>query len=129
MNVQLTPAALEEIAVLRASRFRGSGFLLGTTFGRFVLLERLLPLEFDPRRGGDDAYAVTFKKYGLRLQGVFFCRKPPFAADWLIGDLVMAVRPGQIELLTCEFSAGVPGGERRAHLVPLLEDREGSWRI
>jgi hypothetical protein len=128
MNVQLTLAAQEEIAVLRASRYRGAGFLLGATFGRFVLLEQLLPLDFDPRRGGDDAYAIVFKTYGQRLQGVFFCRKPPFALDWFIGDLVMSVRPGQVELHTCEFAAG-ERGERRARLVPLLEDKEGAWRI
>ncbi len=43
MNVQLLPAALEDIAVLRAAGYRGTGFLLGTEMGRFALVERLLP--------------------------------------------------------------------------------------
>ena len=127
MNVQVTPAVLEEIAVLRASRYRGAGFLLGAAIGRFVLLERLLPLDFD-RRGGDAVYGPVCQAYGQRLLGVFFCRKPPFAMDWLIGDLVLAVRPGQLELFTCEFSVGGRSG-RRARLAPLTENREGSWRI
>jgi hypothetical protein len=128
MNVQLLPAARKEIDVLRAAGYRGAGFLLGTVIGRFVLVERLLPLDFDPRRGGDDtAYAAVFKEYGEGLRGVFFCRRRPFALDWFIGDLVLVVRPGQIEVLTCEF----PAGGRKARLVPLLEDAdaEGTWRI
>jgi len=126
MNVQLLPAALKEIEVLMATGYRGAGFLLGTAIGRFVLVERLLPLDFD-RRSGDGVYGPVFEKYGEGLQGVFFCRRRPFALDWFIGDLVLAVRPGQIEVLTCEFSAG----DRRARLVPLPEDadREGTWRI
>ena len=126
MNVQLLPAALKEIAVLRAAGYRGTGFLLGTAIGRFVLVESLLPLDFDPREGGGDAaYAAAFKEYGERLRGIFFCRRQPFALDWFIGDLVLAVHPGHVEAFTCEFAAA----GRKARLVPLLEDKEGSWRI
>jgi hypothetical protein len=124
MNVQLLPGALKEIEALRASGYRGAGFLLGTVIGRFLLVEQLLPLDFN-RRSGDAVYAPLWEKYGQRLQGVFFCRKPPFASDWFIGDLVMAIRPSQIEILVCEFSAA----KRRGRLVPLLENKEGKWRI
>jgi len=124
MNVQLLPAALEEIEVLRAAGYRGAGFLLGTAIGRFVLIERLLPLDFD-RKSGDAVYGAVSGKYRQRLQGVFFCRKPPFALDWFVGDLVLAVGPRQLGWLTCGFSAS----RRRARLAPLLEDKEGKWRI
>jgi hypothetical protein len=124
MNVQITPAGMEEIALLRASGYRGAGFLLGSSIGRFVLLERLLPLDFDSR-GGNAVCGSVYSAYGQRLQGTFFCRKPPFALDWFIGDLVLVVRPGQIAVLTCEL----PAGERKARFVPLLEDKEGKWRI
>jgi hypothetical protein len=115
MNVQLLPAALEEIAVLRRAGYRGAGLLLGTEIGRFALVERLLPLDFD-RKSAGLAYGPACESYAERLLGVFFCRKPPFASDWFIGDLVLAVRPSQLELLFC--AAGADG---RARLEPLLE--------
>ena len=122
MNVQLLPAAREEIEVLRASGYRGVGFLLGSTIGRFALVERLLPLDFG-RRGSDAVFTAASRKYGERLLGAFFCRKPPFALDWLVGDLVLAVRPGQVQAFTCEFD----NARRKARLAPLLEDAEATW--
>lgn len=122
MNVQLLPAALEDIAVLRAAGFRGAGFLLGTEIGRFTLVERLLPLDFDRRRAGAVCGAAQ-QRYGERLLGAFFCRRTPLALDWLVGGLVLAVRPGQLAAFTCEFAAR--GG--KARLAPLLEDKEGTW--
>jgi hypothetical protein len=119
MNVQLLPAALEEISVLRRSGYRGAGFLLGTEIGRFALVERLLPLDFD-RRSAGAACGAAFEKYAERLLGVFFCRKPPFALDWFIGDLVLAVRAGEVAVFTC---AAATGG--RAVLEMLPEDAEG----
>ncbi len=116
MNVQLLPAALKEIEVLRKAGYRGAGFLLGTTIGRFALVERLLPLDFD-RRSGCRVYDSVCAGYQERLLGVFFCRKPPFALDCFLEDLVLAVRPGQLEAFTCEFSPG----ERKARLAPLPE--------
>jgi hypothetical protein len=123
MNVQVTPAALQEIAVLRRSGYRGAGFLLGSGIGRFVMIERLLPLDFD-RENASSVYETVCASYRDRLRGVFFCRKRPFALDWILQDLVMAIGGGQVRMFTCEFS---PSG-RKAHLVPLLEE-EGSWRI
>lgn len=123
MNVQVTPAALKEIAVLRRSGYRGAGFLLGSPIGRFVLIERLLPLDFD-RENGDTVYGTVCENYQSRLQGVFFCRKRPFALDWMLPDLVMDIGRGQVRMFTCEFSAS----GRRAHLVPLAEE-DGAWRI
>jgi hypothetical protein len=124
MNVQVTPAALKEIEVLQATGFRGAGFLLGTTIGRFVLIEQLLPLDFD-RKSGGRVYDSVCAGYQDRLQGVFFCRKRPFVLDWFLHDLVMAIRPGQSEIFTCDFSAS----EHKVKLVPFLEDKEGKWRI
>lgn len=124
MNVQLLPAALKEIAVLRAAGHRGAGFLLGTTIGRFALVERLLPMDFDRKNGGR-IYDSVCAGYQERLLGVFFCRRPPFALDCFLEDLVLAVRPGQIEVFTCEFSQS----GRKARLVPLPEGGEGKWRI
>ncbi len=122
MNVQLLPAALEGIEVLRASGYRGAGFLLGSTVGRFNLVECLLPLDFG-RRGSDAVFAAAGRRYGERLLGAFFCRKPPFAPDWLVGDLVLAVRPGQIQAFICEFD----NARGKARLAPLLENAEAKW--
>jgi hypothetical protein len=117
MNVQLLPATLEDIEVLRASGYRGSGFLLGTAIGRSILVERLLPLDFG-RAGGDAAHAAACRQYGERLQGAFFCRKPPIALEWSIGDIVLAVRLKDIQAFTCEFDPSA----KRARLAPLLEE-------
>jgi hypothetical protein len=116
MNLQLLPGALKEIEVLRATGYRGAGFLLGTTIGRTMLVERLLPMDFDRRNGGR-IYDSVCAGYQERLLGVFFCRKPPFALDCFLEDLVMAVRPGQLEAFSCEFSSS----ERKARLAPLPE--------
>jgi len=115
MNVQLLPPALEEIAFLRASGYRGTGFLLGTEIGRFALVERLLPFDFDAR-GSDAATAAACAQYGERLLGVFFCRRRPFARDWFIGDLVLAVTMRQLEIFTCVVAA-----DQRARLEPIAE--------
>lgn len=119
MNVQLLPAALEDIAVLRASGYRGAGFLLGTAIGRSILVERLLPLDFG-RAGSAAAHAAACQQYGERLQGTFFCRKPPIAREWSIGRLVLAVRLRDMQAFTCEFD---PCG-KKARLAPLLEETE-----
>lgn len=124
MNVQVTPAALKEIAVLRAAGYRGTGFLLGSTIGRFVLIEQLLALDFN-RKNGSTVYGTVCDNYPQRLQGVFFCRKRLFTLDWFLHDLVMAIHRDQIEMFTCEFSAS----ERKTHLVPFLEEKDGAWRI
>jgi hypothetical protein len=124
MNVQLLPAALADVAVLRGSGYRGSGFLLGAAIGRFVLVEKLLPLDFDPRSGGDAACAAAFREYGERLQGVFFCRRRPIALDWSVGDLVLALRQKDIQAFTCEFDSS----RRRVRLAPLLEETEERWQ-
>ncbi|MBN2345691.1 MAG: hypothetical protein JXO51_04810 [Candidatus Aminicenantes bacterium] len=122
MNVQLAPAALEEIAVLRACGYRGAGFLLGSAVGRFLLVERLLALDFDGGNG-DRVYGAVAGACRERLQGVFFCRKPPFVLDWFIGDLVLLIRPKQILPFTCEFYAT----GRKARLRPLPEEEESAW--
>lgn len=120
MNVQLLPAALEDIAVLRASGYRGTGFLLGAEIGHFALVERLLPLAFDAR-GSGAAYAAACEKFGERLLGVFFCRQRPFPSDWFIGDLLLAVGPQQLRPLACVPAAAGP----RARLSLLAESEAG----
>ena len=123
MNVQVTPAALREIDLLRQSGYRGMGFLLGAAIGHFILIEQLLPLDFD-RKNGSTVYASVWRNCPQRLQGVFFCRKKRFTLDWFLQDLVMVIHPGRLELLTCEFSAA----GRREVLAPLLEEEDGKWR-
>lgn len=122
MYVQLLPAALDDIAVLRACGFRGAGLLLGSEIGRMVLIERLLPLDFDRRRA-NAVYGAAHEKYKEKLRGVFFCRKPPFAADGFIGDLALAIRAMAIQPFTCEFAAA----KKKAQLIPLPEDAEAAW--
>ncbi len=122
MNVQLLPTALEDIAVLRASGYRGAGFLLGTGIGRSILVERLLPLDFGTA-GSDAVHAAACRQYGERLQGTFFCRKPPRAREWSIGGLVLAVRLREIRAFTCEFDPAV----KKARLAPLAEETGAEW--
>jgi len=124
MNVQVTPAALKEIEVLRATGYRGTGFLIGSTIGRFVLIEQLLAIDFN-RKNGNTVYGTVCEKYQQRLQGVFFCRRRPFALDWFLHDLIMAIGRDQVQMFTCEFLVS----ERKIHLVPFLEQKEGAWRI
>jgi hypothetical protein len=124
MNVQLLPGALADVALLRASGYRGAGLLLGTEMGRVVLVERLLPLDIGSDRSGGGALAAACGAYGERLQGVFFCRRPPVALAACVGDLVLAIRRREIAAFTCEFAASRSGG--RARLAPLLEDAEGT---
>ncbi|MCX6557471.1 MAG: hypothetical protein NTW95_08610 [Candidatus Aminicenantes bacterium] len=122
MKVQLTPAALQEIAVLRSSGYKGAGFLLGSAMGRFIIIDQLLPFDFD-RASGDEIYRSVCANYQQRLQGVFFCRRRPFVLDRFLQDLVMVIDGKQIEIRRCEFSAA----KRKSVLVPLLEDKEEKW--
>ena len=119
MKLQLTPSALREINVLRSAGYKGTGFLLGSTIGRFILINQLLPLDFK-RENGSNVYRSVCASYQQRLQGVFFCRRRPFALDWFLHDLVMVIGGDQIEIRGCEFS----DRKRKAILVPLLEDKE-----
>ena len=123
MNVQLLPAALKDIGVLRTVGFRGAGFLLGSAIGHFILVERLLPMDFD-RTGSDAAYVAAGTTYGEQLQGMFFCRMIPIALEGIIGDLVLDVRLNDMRVFTCEFD---PAG-RKARLAPLLEETEAIWQ-
>jgi len=122
MKVQLTPAVLQEIAVLRAAGYKGTGFLLGNTIGHFVIIEQLLPLDF-MRDNGDDVYRSVCASYQQRLQGVFFCRRRPFVLDWFLHDLVMVIGADQIEIRGCEFS----DQKQKTVLIPLWEDKEEKW--
>jgi hypothetical protein len=122
MKVQLTPAALREVGVLRASGYKGAGFLLGDEIGRFTIIDRLVALDFD-RAGGDAAYRSLCSGYRQRLQGVFFCRRRPFALDWFLHDLVLLIGGDQLEWRGCEFSAK----KGKAVLVPCWEDEEEQW--
>ena len=122
MKVQLTPAALQEIAMLRSAGYKGTGFLLGSTIGRFIIIDQLLPLDFKRDNGGE-IYRSVCASYQQRLQGVFFCRRRPFAIDWFLRDLAMVIGNDQIEIRGCEFSAQ----KRKAVLVELLEDKEDKW--
>ena len=124
MNVQVTPVALKEIEILRTAGYRGTGFLLGTTIGRFVLIEQLLVLDFNSKNGST-IYGKVCHDCQARLQGVFFFRRRPFALDWFIGDLVLAIGRDRAQMFACEFSAAA----RKALLVPLTEEKEDAWRI
>ena len=119
MKVQLTPAVLREITVLRASGYKGAGFLLGSALGRFTIIEQLLPLDFN-RDSADAVCRSVLANYQERLRGVFFCRRRPLALDWFLQGLVMVIGSDQIELRSCEFSER----RRQAVLVPLFEDQE-----
>jgi hypothetical protein len=122
MKVQLTPAVLQEIKVLRSAGYRGAGFLLGSTVGRFIIIDQLMALDFK-RENADAVYRSVCANYQQRLLGVFFCRRRPFALDWFLQDLVMVVGSDQIEIRSCTFS----DQKRKAVLVPLLEDEEEKW--
>jgi len=122
MKVQLTPAVLREVSVLRASGYRGAGFLLGSAIGRFVIIDQLLPLDFD-RDNGDAVYRSVCLDYRQQLQGVFFCRRRPFVQDWFLEDLVLVIGSEQIEIRSCEFSQQ----KRKAVLQPLWEGKEEKW--
>jgi hypothetical protein len=122
MKVQLTPAALQEINVLRSAGFKGTGFLLGSAIGRFIMIEQILPLDFK-RENGDVVYRSVCASYQQRLQGVFFCRRRPFVLDWFLHDLVLVIGQDQIEIRGCEFS----DQRQKASLVTLLEDEEEKW--
>jgi hypothetical protein len=122
MKVQLTPAALREISVLRTSGYKGAGFLLGSTIGRFAIVDQLLPLDFN-RDNGDAIYRSVCASYQQRLQGVFFCRRRAFVLDWFVHDLVMVIGSTQIEIRGCEFSSS----KRKTVLVPVWEDKEEPW--
>jgi hypothetical protein len=122
MKVQLTPAVLKEIKVLRTSGYKGAGFLLGSMIGHFIIIDQLLPLDFK-RENGNNIYHSVCASYQRRLQGVFFCRRRPFVLDWFLHDLVMVIGKDQIELRGCEFS----DQKRKAVLVPLFEDKEEQW--
>jgi hypothetical protein len=122
MKVQLTPAALQEIKVLRSSGYKGTGFLLGSVIGRFVIIDQLMALDFD-RDSADAVYRSVCASYQQRLQGVFFCRRRLFVLDWFLQDLVMVIGSNQIEIRACEFS----DEKKKAVLVPLLEDMEEQW--
>jgi hypothetical protein len=122
MKVQLTPAALREISVLRSAGYKGAGFLLGSAMGHFIIIEQLLALDFD-RTSGDEIYRSVCANYRQRLQGVFFCRRRPFVIDRFLQDLVALIDERQIEIRRCEFSKA----KRKTVLVPLLEDKEEKW--
>jgi hypothetical protein len=122
MKVQLTPAALREITVLRSTGYKGAGFLLGSMIGHFTIIDQLLPLDFK-RDNGDDIYRSVCASYQQRLQGVFFCRRRPFVLDWFLHDLVMVIGNDQIEIRGCEFSEQ----KRKTVLMPFLEDKEDKW--
>ena len=122
MKVQLTPAVLRELGVLRASGYKGAGFLLGNTIGRFVIIDQLLALDFN-RDNGDAVYHSVCTTFRQRLQGVFFCRRRPFVLDRFLRDLVLVINGDQLELRGCEFSEK----ERKARLVPLREEKEARW--
>ena len=120
--MQLTPAVLQEIKVLRTAGYKGTGFLLGSMIGHFIIIDRLLPLDFK-RENGNNVYHSVCASYQQQLQGVFFCRRRPFVLDWFLQDLVMVIGNDQIEIRSCEFS----DQKRKAILVPLLEDEEEKW--
>lgn len=122
MKVQLTPAALREIKVLRTAGYKGAGFLLGSVIGRFVIIDQLMALDFNCD-SANVVYRSVCANYQQRLQGVFFCRRRPFALDWFLHDLVMVLGENQIEIRGCEFSAQ----KKKAILVPFLEDMEEKW--
>jgi len=122
MKVQLTPAALREISVLRSIGYKGAGFFLGSVIGRFIIIDQLLPLDFN-RGNGAAVYHSVCATYPQRLQGVFFCRRRPFVLDWFLQDLVMTVDNEQIQIYKCEFSHA----KKKAVLEALLEDAEEKW--
>ena len=122
MKVQLTPAVLKEINVLRSSGYKGTGFLLGSVIGHFIIIDQLIALDFN-WDSADTVYRSVCANYQQRLLGVFFCRRRPFVLDWFLQDLVMVIGNDQIEIRSCEFS----DQKRKAILVPLLEDEEEKW--
>jgi hypothetical protein len=114
MKTLLAPAALKDLRLLLAVDASGSGMLLGSVVGAVAVIER-----FFPAPPGDlAALAEAMSDREDELLGVYFLKRRPRLADWMIGRLVMTIADGQAALATCEWQGG------RRHLQPLLEGDE-----
>jgi hypothetical protein len=116
MSIQLSPAALRQANLLLDGGCRGSGFLVGAFVGRHLLIDELVAAPFTARTLPRVATAAG-RVYGERLQGVFFCRRPAFASDWFLEQLVLELDTRGIACSRCVFDDGT----RSARLEPIRE--------
>lgn len=98
MNIKLTQAAQEQMAVIRDTAAIETGFITGWEIGKHRIIQGFFPLKFNPATL-DEVYAGIRIKMGAKLMGVFFNNIEPFTSDWFLEDLVILLGSPQPRFL------------------------------
>ncbi len=122
MKVRLLPLARSTLDLLSAAGFKGSGFLLGSSIGRHLLVRQIVPLPFS-RRTAKKIYSQVLQRTRSNLLGVCFVNCPPLLLDCFLEDLIMVLRGGQNRFFRYHFDSRL----KQKELQP-LEGEEESCR-
>lgn len=90
MKIDLTPAAQTQVELFRDMDTVENGFLIGTVMGKHIIINELIPVNFN-EKNIDDLYHKMVDKLGDRVTGVFFNNRAPFLSEWFLEDVVMTI--------------------------------------
>jgi hypothetical protein len=76
MKLTFSPHADQTVAFLQRQGYRGSGLLIGSAMGQFLIVEAALPIPLR-KTDLDATLAAAWATWPHDLLGVFFMRQPP----------------------------------------------------
>lgn len=88
----MTPAAARQAELIADLAVIETGFLLGSTFGKYIIIEQLFPVNFN-EKNIDEIYGKMTGWGGEKVLGVFFNNRDPFPNDWFLEDVIIKINP------------------------------------
>ncbi|MCX6581364.1 MAG: hypothetical protein NT166_14420 [Candidatus Aminicenantes bacterium] len=92
MKIDLTPAASLQAELIADMDVIETGFLMGSVFGKHIIVEQLFPVNFNEGNIAD-IYGKMMGGVGEKLLGVFFNNRAPFPSDWFLEDVIIKINP------------------------------------
>ncbi len=89
-KIRFTPEAARQAELFANLDTVQTGFATGSEIGKFVIIEHLLPVDFD-EKNIDRVYPEALANMGDKLKGLFFKGDRFFKSDWFLGDIIIKI--------------------------------------
>lgn len=90
LKIRFTPEAERQADLFAQLETVQTGFATGSEIGKYVIIEHLLPVDFD-EKNIDRVYPEVLANMGDKLRGLFFKGDRFFSNDWFLGDIIIKI--------------------------------------
>ena len=90
MKIRFTPRAQKQLDMIKDLDPAATGFVSGIEIGKYVIIENLVPVNFD-ESNIDEVYSEIYSKTGEKLIGPFFKNNTFFKNEWFLSDIIIEI--------------------------------------